>query len=508
MQEYDFRIVYRKGALNTNADALSRLPVSHCAITQARPLYTSEALRTAQLEDSTVSKVLKARQQSTRPPDSREWLRQPLQRYRQFWSQLTIIKGVVCREYTPNPMSDAVIVPILPASLHKEALQRSHDAPAAGHQGSQRTLARLREEAYWVSMAKDVDKYCRECKRCQQSKLSMPQRAPLINMPIGRPWQMVAVDILEVPLSSNNNRYLLVLQDYFTKWADAIPLPDQTAARITGELIKVFSRHGPPKILHSDQGRNFESSILTQTLEAFGIHKSRTTAYHPQGDGMVERFNRSLLQLLRTYVDKQEDWERHLPLVLYAYRTSIHSSTGASPFLLTYGRNPSLAPFSKSTAFDSSSYSAHLRAKLAELQDFVEANLAASASNQKHSYDNRASTPPSFQVGNPVWLSVPTAGKLDPKWEGEWTVKSVKSPVSIEISNDSKNSTRVVHANRLRHRNVPSLVNSQPVEVSQRQWQPPTVDHLYLPPPPPPPAPITPPRYPTRNRRPPDFYGY
>ena len=112
MQEYDFQIVYRKGALNTNADALSRLPVSHCAITQARPLYTSEALRTAQLEDSTVSKVLKARQQSTRPPDSGEWLRQPLQRYRQFWSQLTIIKGVVCREYTPNPMSDAVIVPI------------------------------------------------------------------------------------------------------------------------------------------------------------------------------------------------------------------------------------------------------------------------------------------------------------------------------------------------------------------------------------------------------------
>ena len=298
-------------------------------------------------------------------------------------------------------------------------------------------------------MAKDVEKYCRECKRCQQSKLSMPQRAPLINMPIGRPWQMVAVDILEVPLSSNNNRYLLVLQDYFTKWADAIPLPDQTAARITGELIKVFSRHGPPEILHSDQGRNFESSILTQTLEAFGIHKSRTTAYHPQGDGMVERFNRSLLQLLRTYFDKQEDWERYLPLVLYAYHTSIHSSTGVSPFLLTYGRNPSLAPFSKSTAFDSPSYSAHLRAKLAELQDFVEANLAASASNQKHSYDNRASTPPSFQVGNPVWLSVPTAGKLDPKWEGEWTVKSVKSPVSIEISNDSKNSTRVVHANRL-----------------------------------------------------------
>ena len=109
---------------------------------------------------------------------------------------------------------------------------------------------------------------------------------------------MVAVDILEVPTSKHNNRYLLVIQDYMTKWADAIPIPNQTARRITEELIKVFSRYGIPDILHSDQGRNFESTILSQTLEAFGISKSRTTAYHPASDGLVERFNRSLLQLL------------------------------------------------------------------------------------------------------------------------------------------------------------------------------------------------------------------
>ena len=101
--------------------------------------------------------------------------------------------------------------------------------------------------------------------------------------------------------------YLLVVQDYYMKWAEAVPLPDQTAARITGELIKVFSIFGHPEILHSDQGHNFESSILAQTLEAFGVHKSRTTPYHPQGDGMVERFNRSLLQLVRAYVDAQSD---------------------------------------------------------------------------------------------------------------------------------------------------------------------------------------------------------
>ena len=85
---------------------------------------------------------------------------------------------------------------------------------------------------------------------------------------------MIAVDILQVPLSTNNNRYLLVIQDYFTKWADAIPLPDQTAPRITTELIKFFSTYGPPQVLHSDQGRNFESAMFTQALHAFGVCKS------------------------------------------------------------------------------------------------------------------------------------------------------------------------------------------------------------------------------------------
>lgn len=137
-------------------------------------------------------------------------------------------------------------------------------------------------------MAQDVEEYCRSCNNYHRARLAAPTRAPLVNMPIGRPWQMIAADILEVPVSYNNNCYLLVVQDYF------IPIPNQKAAHITEEL-NIFSRVGVPEILHSDQGRNFESAILRETLEAFGITKSRTTAYHPQGDGMVERFNRSLL---------------------------------------------------------------------------------------------------------------------------------------------------------------------------------------------------------------------
>ena len=118
-----------------------------------------------------------------------------------------------------------------------------------------------------MNMAKDVEDYCRQCTQYQKTKQPMPSRAPLTNNPICQPWEIIAVDIFEVPFSSHNNQYLLVVQDYFTKWATAIALPDQTAICIRSILVKLFSEFGLPKSLHSDQGRNFESIILHETLK-------------------------------------------------------------------------------------------------------------------------------------------------------------------------------------------------------------------------------------------------
>ena len=128
-------------------------------------------------------------------------LQQPLRRYRQLWSQIKLVDDILCREYTPSPISEKVTVPILPSNLHHAALSKCHDAPGAGHLGPEKSLERLRTQAYWVGMTRDVEQYCQECHTCQKAKPPMPQRAPLVNVPIGRPWQMVAVDILKVPLA-------------------------------------------------------------------------------------------------------------------------------------------------------------------------------------------------------------------------------------------------------------------------------------------------------------------
>ena len=473
LQEFEFTIEYRCGDQNANADSLSRRVSQSTLQSAATQISNSEAtqeLRDAQLQDTTLGVLIKAVGKSSKAPPKRGiWKQPPLSRYHQLWSQLCIQNGVLCRTYAPDPATGPITVPVVPNALQQQALQSSHDSPSAGHQGVEKTLFKLRQVAYWVNMASDVSKYCLACARCQQSKLPAPVRAPLQSIPIGRPWQMIAIDILEVPLSLHDNRYLLVIQDYFTKWAEAIPLKNQTASTITTELIKVFATYGIPQTVHSDQGRNFESTLLRQTLEAFGVNKSRTTAYHPQGDGMVERFNRSLLQLLRSYVHEESDWERFLPLVLYAYRTTKQISTGVSPFNLLFGRTPAPLAIACDVAYDPVSYQGYLVTKMATIQDFVEANLVEAASQQQVYY-NRHSCQRQFKVGDPVWLSVPTAGKLDPKWEGGWTVTKVESPVTIQIQKANK--TRVVHVNRLQHRIQPPThhATSNPETTTEGWW--------------------------------------
>ena len=508
LQEYDFKIEYKPGSQNANADALSRrAPNTTEQITEFAATYlkngsSQDELRSAQQQDVVTSQLYQLLSTSTTPSSST--FKQPImRRYGQIWPQFSVVDGIVCRSYHPDSTAEMVVVPVLPSSLHHQALSRAHDLPIAGHQGKRKTLHRLRQEAYWVNMANDVEQYCRECTKCQQTKPPTPARAPLNTVPVGRPWQMVAVDILEVPLSSCNNRYLLVIQDYFTKWPEAIPLPDQTAPRITAELVKFFSRFGLPDVLHSDQGRNFESTLLRETLEAFGIVKSRTTSYHPQGDGLVERFNRSLLQMLRAFVEKESDWERYLPLVLYAYRTAVHSSTGVTPFSLMFGRSPSgthqVPPL---TGFEPECYSAHLNAKLTELRKFVQESIEDAAQSQKEQYDLRSTKERILHKGDPVWLSIPTAGKLDPRWEGGWTIQEVKSSVNMKIHDGQR--TKVVHVNRLRYRWIPQQSDLEHSSTSNRtSWQPPQVDQVILPPEPPAP----PRRYPLRdNRNPPDRY--
>ena len=146
------------------------------------------------------------------------------------------------------------------------------------------------------------------------------------------------MDLTELPLTTLGNRYVIVFLDYLTKWVEAYPLPDQTSETIARVLVdRVICRHGVPRELLSDHGANLLSAVILDVCRLTGMAKINTTAYHPQTDGLVENFNRTLCAMLAKHSREfGPEWDIYLQHLLFAYRTKPHESTGESPFFLLY----------------------------------------------------------------------------------------------------------------------------------------------------------------------------
>uniref|UniRef100_A0AAQ4QQ76 Integrase catalytic domain-containing protein n=1 Tax=Gasterosteus aculeatus aculeatus TaxID=481459 RepID=A0AAQ4QQ76_GASAC len=159
-----------------------------------------------------------------------------------------------------------------------------------------------------------------------------------------RPNEVLAIDYTALEPAQNGVENVLVMTDVFSKYTIAIPTRDQRAPTVAKVLVaEWFYKFGVPARLHSDQGRNFESSLIQQLCGLYGVVKTRTTPYHPAGNGQCERFNRTLHNLLRTLpVSRKRDWNACLPQVLYCYNTTPHQATGESPFFLMFGQDPKL----------------------------------------------------------------------------------------------------------------------------------------------------------------------
>ena len=140
-------------------------------------------------------------------------------------------------------------------------------------------------------------------------------------------------------MTARENQYIFVMSDHFTKWVEAVPMTNQRAKTVAKAFVdEVVTRHGVPSKLLTDQGRNFEADLMRQVFNLLDVKKLRTSPYHPQTDGQVKRLNRTLKQILTAYVNKDHsDWDVHLPLALFAYRNSVHFSSGVSPFKAVYG---------------------------------------------------------------------------------------------------------------------------------------------------------------------------
>ena len=159
---------------------------------------------------------------------------------------------------------------------------------------------------------------------------------------VEEPFTCIAMDVVgPLPKTGQGHRYILVVCDYATRYPEAIPLRRFTAPAVAEQLIELFARHGVPKEILTNQGINFTTSLLQELYKMLGVKLIRTTPYHPQTDGLVERFNQTLKQMLRQLITGEgRDWNKLLPYILFAYREVPQASTGFSPFELLYGRDP------------------------------------------------------------------------------------------------------------------------------------------------------------------------
>ena len=268
------------------------------------------------------------------------------------------------------------------------------------------------------------------------------------------------MDILgPLPQSDKGNRYILVIADYFTKWAEAFPIPNQEAKTVAEVFVTEFVlRFGAPRTLHTDQGRNFESELFRHVCSLLDIHKTRTTPYHPCSDGLVERFNRTLTTMLSNFVNSnQSDWDVILPYVMMAYRSSVQSSTKFTPYEAVFGHQivlpVDLLLNRGGECYEGlNGYVNCMKQKLCSVAEAIQRHQQAASESQKGFYDLKVSHQ-YYEPGEKVWVrdqrrKKGQCPKLKKKFSGPYLVLERLSDVLYRLKGSTGEA--VVHFNRLK----------------------------------------------------------
>lgn len=347
--------------------------------------------------------------------------------------------------------------------VKQHILKQLHDSEIGGHKGVTKTFKRVQQHYTWDGMKQDVKNYVRACHDCQKRKLVRQKtKAPMIitDTP-SEAFEKIAIDIVgPLPVTRKGHKYILTTQDQLTKFCTAYPLIDTNSTTIADKIVnKYIYTFGSPKELLSDQGSNISGELMKEIAKIFKIKQIKTSVYHPQSNGALERSHHVLAEYLKSYINQNQDnWDSFLNAAMFSYNTAYHEGTKISPYELVFGQKPRLPSVfvEPRQGVTHKEFLVHLVDKLTHLRKTAKKNLLNAKELAKEYYDRKVK-PLVLDPGDYVYALHETvrtgSKKLTDQYDGPFQVIRKINDVNYEIKRGKR--SQILHVNKLKRAHFP-----------------------------------------------------
>ena len=505
VREFDFKIEFISGVQNVVADALSRFFLEDTCEPDERDgddpgivlnsiITIPHTLNIKQATDPDIARLFQWLTGGEEiPQELGEDATIELKKYHRAHATFKCIRGTIYKE-TRDEHGDTSFRYVVPREERTNIINSLHNQPLAGHLNNETVSRKVNARFYWPRSWSEIKAHCQQCHECATSKTATHNAPQMIPIEVTQPFELVTFDIMGpiAPVTAEGNRYILVMLDHFTKWAEAFALKDQKAQTVANIIFSEYiCRHGCPRRFLSDQGTNFNAEVMDQLAALLDIDKAHTTPYRPQCDGLSERFNRTLGAMLRTVTHEfPNEWDNYLKPLCFAYNTAVHKTTGVQPFVMLYGRFPRLPldlvyetePIEHELV--ESEYAEQLCNKLLKVYEVVREYREVQVERQKFFHDRRVKCAV-YELGDRVYCrnEAPpqrgTSKKLSAKYDGPFTVierVTIADSAGNEIFNyrirpDGRGRARLVHASKLKKCYGPRVERIEPTRRRRNSAQ-------------------------------------
>ena len=370
----------------------------------------------------------------------------------------------------------------MPVSYREKSLIIAHNSALGGHAGIDNTMHRLKKFAYWPSMRMDVVAFVKKCNICRRYKKGRTSPVPILRSPqVSRPWQTIHVDTVgPLPTTEEGNKYIVTFIDVLTRYGMAVAVRDKTARTVARAMFeKIFAVFGVAENITSDQGGEYINEVLENALKYFKIKHRSVSSYHPAANGIVEKYNRQLIQILKAQV--QEDytqWDRGLCLAVFSYNVGYNRTIQDSPFFLLFGRDPVIPYYTimqqPSPWYNIDSYK-HELAKTMQMiftraQSYIEHGQTV-----QEEYRNRKARRKQILVGDRVYIKRAVKTKMQSLYVGPYRVESIRG-VIVWVKSIASGKKLRIHSERIILEENASLKDcmnvraAYPVKIPEADW--------------------------------------